>query len=212
MLKNKKIVCQTSAPLRFHGIFLWTVGLPRRQNNWTKPSSCYLLAQRAENSRSPSLRVVPLSLALTRSLCWVVWVPVWRSRLIDNSICVGVITAWLIDREERRDIVITDTPVQPLTYADGGRGSPPHRGRHGGTFVWMWICVCEKMEGTHQRRGPWGFRVGLVVAETVCCYFSHGVFDYMVTIVLCSSLSAIDNFLSHTHPQELLLSLSKSPL
>lgn len=178
------------------------------------PHATYWRSERSRGARRsekipvlPSPHVVPLSLALARSLCWVVWVPVWRSRLIDNSICVGVITARLIDREERRDIVITDTPVQPLTHADGGRDSPPHRGRDGGirqesaAFVWMWTCVCEKMEGKHQRRGPWGFHVVLVVAETVCCYFCHGVFDYMVTIVLRSSLSAIDNFLSHTHPQ-----------
>lgn len=51
-------------------------------------------------------------------------VPVWRSRLIDSYICVGVITAWLIGREERWDIVITDTT---LTHADGTSGSPLHR-------------------------------------------------------------------------------------
>lgn len=39
----------------------------------------------------------------------------WRSRLIDSSICVSVIMAWLIGREERWDIVITDTT---LTHAD----------------------------------------------------------------------------------------------
>lgn len=48
----------------------------------------------------------------------------WRSRLIDSSICVGVITAWLIGREERWDIVITDTT---LTHADGTSGSLLHR-------------------------------------------------------------------------------------
>lgn len=52
--------------------------------------------------------------------------------MIDSSICVCVITARLIGREEHWDIVITDTPVQPLTHADGGRDSPLQRGRDGG--------------------------------------------------------------------------------
>lgn len=43
----------------------------------------------------------------------------WRSHLIDSSICVSVIMAWLIGREERWDIVITDTT---LTHADGKSG------------------------------------------------------------------------------------------
>lgn len=46
----------------------------------------------------------------------------------DSSICVCVITAGLIGREEHWDIVITDTPVQTLTHADGGMGR--------GVFVW----------------------------------------------------------------------------
>lgn len=52
--------------------------------------------------------------------------------MIDSSICVCVITAGLIGREERWDIVITDTPVKPLTRTDGGKVSPLHRGRDGG--------------------------------------------------------------------------------
>lgn len=59
----------------------------------------------------------------------------WRSQLIDSSICVCVITVGLIGREEHWDIVITDTPGQPLTHADGGRDSPLHRGRHGAMKV-----------------------------------------------------------------------------
>lgn len=59
----------------------------------------------------------------------------WRSRLIDSSICVGVITAWLIGREERWDIVITDTT---LTHADGTSGSPLHREEERDA------CVCLK--------------------------------------------------------------------
>lgn len=51
--------------------------------------------------------------------------------MIDSSICDCVITAGLIGREERWDIVITDTPGQPLTHADGGSDSPLHRGRDG---------------------------------------------------------------------------------
>ena len=46
--------------------------------------------------------------------------------MIDSPIRVCVITAGLIGREERWDIVISDTPGQPLTYADGGRDSPLH--------------------------------------------------------------------------------------
>lgn len=91
--------------------------------------------------------------------------------MIDSSICVGVITAWLIGREERRDIVITDTPVQPLTHADGRRDSPLHRGRDG----WRGggkECLCEcvhvclfekgvKKDGRKAvKKGLWAF---------VCC-------------------------------------------
>lgn len=69
--------------------------------------------------------------------------------MIDSSICVCVITAGLIGREEHWDIVITDTPVQPLTHTDGGRDSPLHRGRDGGmgeTRVCVSVCVCVCME------------------------------------------------------------------
>lgn len=69
----------------------------------------------------------------------------WRSRLIDSSICVCVITAGLIGREEHWDIVITDTPGQPLTHADGGRDSPLHRGRHVAMRkrrVCESVCIC----------------------------------------------------------------------
>lgn len=51
--------------------------------------------------------------------------------MIDSSICVCVITAGLIGREEHWEIVITDTPGQPLIHTDGSRDCPPHRGRHG---------------------------------------------------------------------------------
>lgn len=51
--------------------------------------------------------------------------------MIDSSICVCVITAGLIGREEHWDVVINDTPGQPLAHADGGRDGPPHRGRLG---------------------------------------------------------------------------------
>lgn len=51
--------------------------------------------------------------------------------MIDSSICVCVITAGLIGREEHWDIVITDTPRQPLTHADGKRASPLYCGRDG---------------------------------------------------------------------------------
>lgn len=79
----------------------------------------------------------------------------WRSWLIDSSICVGVITAWLIGREERWDIVITDTPVQPLTHADGSRDSPLHRGRVGSEEC---LCKCVHVclfEKGVKRDGDW---------------------------------------------------------
>lgn len=52
----------------------------------------------------------------------------WSRPLIDSSICDCVITAGLIGREEHRDIVITDTPGQPLALADGRRDGPAHGG------------------------------------------------------------------------------------
>lgn len=67
--------------------------------------------------------------------------------MIDSSICVCVITAGLIGREEHWDIVITDTPVQPLTHADGGRDSPLHRGRDGGMGERS-VCVSVVWKGS----------------------------------------------------------------
>lgn len=60
--------------------------------------------------------------------------------MIDGSICVCVITAGLIGREEHWDIVITDTPGQPLTHADTGGDSPLHSRRHGATGE---ECLCQ---------------------------------------------------------------------
>lgn len=65
--------------------------------------------------------------------------------MIGSSICVCVITARLIGREEHWDIVITDTPGQPLALADGDGDGPFHRGRHaamGEDFLWECPCVC----------------------------------------------------------------------
>lgn len=85
---------EASAQMWFDGIFLQTVGPLRSQNNWTEPSSCYLLAQWAV----VWCHSLPPPLALAHSPRWVVEFLCWRSCLIDNSICVGVITAWLIGR------------------------------------------------------------------------------------------------------------------
>lgn len=60
--------------------------------------------------------------------------------MIDSSICVCVIMAGLIGREEHWEIVITDTPGQPLTHADGSSDCPLHRGRHGAVKE---ECLCD---------------------------------------------------------------------
>ena len=116
---------------------------PHRHSVWSlaavQSASCWKL------SLSPSLcRCRSVSLALARLGGGV---PVWRSRVIDGSICVCVITAGLIGREEHWDIVITDTPGQPLTHADGGRDSLLHRGRDGGGERGVCVSVCLHGKG-----------------------------------------------------------------
>lgn len=106
-----------SALIWFRGISLRTVGLPRSQNNWTGLPSCYLLAQRVV----VWCHSMPPPLALAQSSCWVVEFLCWRSCLIDNSICAGVITAWLIGREGTPGHChYWHTGTTPHTHADGG--------------------------------------------------------------------------------------------
>lgn len=182
----------------FHGIFLQTMGLPRSQNNWTEPSSCYLLAQRAVvwcHSMLPPL-------ALARSPCWVVEFLCWRSCLIDNSICVGVITAWLIGREGTLGHChYWHTGTTPHTFADG-RGTRQGRvrrdqGRHERRLVCMWKSEVKTNGGKAVKKGEWVFRVG----RRLLLFFAIPFFllGYAATIVLCCSPSAIDSLLSHTH-------------
>lgn len=140
--------------------------------------------------RKLSFSLSPLSAAVSRSLSLSLlggWVPVWRSRLIDGSICVGVITAWLIGREERWDIVITDTPVQPLTHADGRRDSPLYRRRErglGGEEHWchcVLVCVFQMGVKKDARKAvkPRLCEPSCILSELgggsretfVCCYF-----------------------------------------
>lgn len=109
---------------------------------------------------------LPLSLCLSRSVLGG-WVPVWRSRVIDSSICVCVITAGLIGREEHWDIVITDTPVQPLTHADGGRDSPLLRGRDGRK---EYLCECCLFGKGVKRNGRKAVKKGLCRPLFVCFY------------------------------------------
>lgn len=70
--------------------------------------------------------------------------------MIDSSMCVCVITAGLIGREEYWDIVITDTPVQPLTHADVGRDSPLHVGKDGG-MAEKSVCVQRESREMEER-------------------------------------------------------------
>lgn len=136
----------------FYGIFLQSMGLPRSQNNWTEPSSCYLLAQRAV----VWCHSMPPPLALAHSPCWVVEFLCWRSCLIDNSICVGVITAWLIGREGTLGHChYWHTGTTPHTFADGRGTKGGTEGGLGETRVAMNadLFVCGKVSGRKMGEG-----------------------------------------------------------
>lgn len=184
--------------MRFHGIFLQTMGLPRSQNNWTEPSSRYLLAQRAV----VWCHSVPPPLALARSPCWVVEFLCWRSCLIDNSICVGVITAWLIGREGTLGHChYWHTGTTPHTLADGrgtkgARGGGKERGL-GETRVAMNadLCVCvEKWVKDKWRRGckkgQWGFHVG----RRLLLFFDIAIFSFGLHSHYCAALFSISDW------------------
>lgn len=141
---------EASAQMWFHGIFLQTVGPLRSQNNWTEPSSCYLLAQWAV----VWCHSLPPPLALAHSPRWVVEFLCWRNRLIDNSICVGVITAWLIGRGGTLEHChYWHTGTTPHALADG-RGNEGMESWERPASVWTPTCLCvEKWVEEKWREG-----------------------------------------------------------
>lgn len=190
---------EASAQMWFHGIFLQTVGPLCSQNNWTEPSSCYLLAQWAV----VWCHSLPPPLALAHSPRWVVEFLCWRSRLIDNSICVGVITAWLIGRGGTLEHChYWHTGTTPHTLADGrgneGKRAGRDQRRYERRLVCVWKSEWRKNGGKALKKGQWGFHVGrrLLLFFVIPFFF---LLDYTAAIMLHCSPSAIDNLLSHTH-------------
>lgn len=147
------------------------------------------------------------------------WVPVWRSWMIDSSICVCVITAGLIGREEHWDFVITDTPGQPLTHADTGWDSPLHSRSYGAVEE---EGLCEGVPVFVRKRRPKmtkvcfynkalcvGFRllvqnirlmlscINFACVESKYRYSTCEVYDCQIFVLLCFALFINPTSFSH---------------
>lgn len=92
--------------------------------------------------------VVGNSLSLLSSLLSLALSAGWVSSCVEEPddwqlhmcLCNYGLANW--QREERWDIVITDTPAQPLTHADGGRNRPlPKRRDEREERLSMYACV-----------------------------------------------------------------------